>query len=693
MAAAATPTTATDSLGESFKTVLEAVKTLGTSLDDLIGNPLSKAIEKFDKLKEQFVELAGNVLSKTTQAFGFLGKGIAELGKLLLWIGGGVIAGLAQGFAEVGKVMAALASGGLALAGKMFTWLGQEAASLASGGLALAGKGLALTGQWFAELGKEMAEFAGETVTKVIVAFAELAKSMAAFAATALTKVAGAIFDLGKTIVNFAVAHVGTAITAVLSLSKSLASFAAGAASAAAGAAFGLLTKAIGVVGSAISSTVTTLIAIFPPLGAVIGVLGVVIGAVAVAAVAAAGAVLAVPAAFAGMVAGIVTAIPLMGMALIELGNQMASFVKLASPATVMLFNRAVEDFQAMIGRALTPALEFVTKLIRNAADSMGFLAKIGTTVMRALAPVGGVFEVIFQLAGRMGERLAGVFSALEPAINAFASAMETLFKELEPIGDAIIDSIGGALQQAIKAVLPYAIAFAQILGDWAREIPKLIDQIMAFFGLIDKAEAKPGAAAIAAIAGGAAAGGVPGTDKNSSVGAAAKSATVGSIDEVMKKTMVSAFSLGTDAKADPAVRTASAMEALSAKVNEAREQILLAFGIAEERVRIGVEKVENFAKQMEPVVAKAIEIAVDVAMAVDWVTGRKKDVATAVEKIGDTVSYATSSDFITDSRDLATDGVLSLPGASEVNNAVANTGFGRWVGLKRHARASDPIR
>ena len=246
--------------------------------------------------------------------------------------------------------------------------------------------------------------------------------------------------------------------------------------------------------------------------------------------------------------------------AIIGIGQQMVQFVSLASPATVQLFTRALEDMQGVIGQALTPILELVTEVIRAAADTLAGLAPIGQAVATAIRPLIGLLKVWYELEGRIGQAIGRVVEALSPAIAAIGEALVAIVTAVQPLLDLAIDFVAAGVAEAAKAVasaigavVPYVTAFARAVGDLAKYLATAVRELLALLGVKLPDD--------------------PGTKPGSSVGAAVKGANVGSIESNIQKAMTSAFSLGS-ASATPEKRTATAAEAVSKRVDELYAEI-----------------------------------------------------------------------------------------------------------------------
>lgn len=76
--------------------------------------------------------------------------------------------------------------------------------------------------------------------------------------------------------------------------------------------------------------------------------------------------------------------------------EQLTRFAGLNSPATLQRFNDAVEDAQAVIGRAFTPVLELMTDAARMAADVLANLLPSAPEVRDALAEVREDLQMAF---------------------------------------------------------------------------------------------------------------------------------------------------------------------------------------------------------------------------------------------------------------------------------------------------------
>lgn len=235
--------------------------------------------------------------------------------------------------------------------------------------------------------------------------------------------------------------------------------------------------------------------------------------------------------------------------AVMEIGSQLANFVRLASPAVFQQWANVMDDVTAIVGQALTPILQIATAIMRAFADALQTLVPIGQAVATALKPLITVFKVIFDAAAYQLQPVLKVVEMLAPAFAALSAALAAIFQAAEPLFNLFIDIIGTALVAAIKPavsaleqIVPYITAFAMAIKDVTEWVAKSVRELLAMVGVTLEGGARP-------VAGG-------------SVGAAAKSANIGSVDSAISKAMTSAFSLGS-AASTPEGRTAGAAEGL----------------------------------------------------------------------------------------------------------------------------------
>lgn len=108
-----------------------------------------------------------------------------------------------------------------------------------------------------------------------------------------------------------------------------------------------------------------------------------------------------------------------------QVGNALGQLTAKANPSTFIRFNLALEDSQAVLGRALTPAMEGVTEL------------------MRALGDAIATNEESFKM---LGEAMKKVFQALKPVIEAVVTVAAKIAENLAPVLEFLADVIGNVV-------------------------------------------------------------------------------------------------------------------------------------------------------------------------------------------------------------------------------------------------------
>jgi hypothetical protein len=248
---------------------------------------------------------------------------------------------------------------------------------------------------------------------------------------------------------------------------------------------------------------------------------------------------------------------------LVAFGRAVGGMVQLANPAAFARFQTTLNDLLATIGQGLAPVLEVVTRLVRMAGDTLAtFANSLGgglATVLDALTPV---LTVVMDLFGRVGQAVGRIVEAMAPGLQAIGQAFGEILEAIQPVINLLIDLITGALggamrllAEAVTAVVPYVIAFADAVGDMVETLMRWVRELLAFVG-VELPE------------------GGPGIEKGASVGKATRQAEITSVESVIAAAQKSAFSIGTGAGGDPAVRTASAAESLKAEAAAIRTQM-----------------------------------------------------------------------------------------------------------------------
>lgn len=221
--------------------------------------------------------------------------------------------------------------------------------------------------------------------------------------------------------------------------------------------------------------------------------------------------------------------------ALFSFGNQIAGFVALANPVAVMRFTQAMQDFQAVIGRALTPVLDRVTTMIRQLGDAFASLSPTAQSLIGGLAMGGGLagvfaavsfavkglllaFGPIPLIVGAVTSALAGLLTTsasgakLMAAFNSVLAAAGTIFEALAGVVLPLVET-------ALELVTPLLEAFASALS----YVGSVVREVLSALGLTSAASYNPTA--------------------KSSVGAAVRTAGMSDLSSFATKNYTSAYS------------------------------------------------------------------------------------------------------------------------------------------------------
>ncbi len=201
-------------------------------------------------------------------------------------------------------------------------------------------------------------------------------------------------------------------------------------------------------------------------------------------------------------------------------GNAIGEFTKKANPAQFQKFELAMDDLMAVIGKALAPAMEFITGIVRMLADTFMILIEPIQKLLDAiLKPLMTVFEALFsaiapilEIIGQLVETFASV---LGPVLEAFAAIIKVIFAVLEPFL-RIIQALLEPFMDIIKEI-------GKVIGEVVKEIVKVIETVVRAMRSLFGGDRK----------------------RPSSVGAAARPATISGVEEYGKKAQQAAFSLG----------------------------------------------------------------------------------------------------------------------------------------------------
>ncbi|VTR92543.1 unnamed protein product [Gemmata massiliana] len=176
--------------------------------------------------------------------------------------------------------------------------------------------------------------------------------------------------------------------------------------------------------------------------------------------------------------------------ALVDFGKEISQLVKLANPASVQKFGNALDDLHAVIGQALAPVLDLVSKSVRNTADSIGFVGQMGAAAARAMEPFLRALETANEWFGRAGNQLAKFGSSVGTSFAIVGEALDAFMKALQPLGDLLIDVVGGVTNALVgthgplEMTVTYTVAFGRAIGDLTKWLAEAVREILALVGL-----------------------------------------------------------------------------------------------------------------------------------------------------------------------------------------------------------------
>jgi len=163
-----------------------------------------------------------------------------------------------------------------------------------------------------------------------------------------------------------------------------------------------------------------------------------------------------------------------------ELTGMMIGFVAAVSPATVMMFTKAMTDVSAIIGKALAPALTIATEVVRELGDILGpMMALIAPTITQVARAFGDMFismirvwavyeqlllpvlkSVAIVLAG-----LARIVTALLEGIVVILAGFLGTFTGLDDVVQTVVDSIVEFTKWIVRAAVALTVMVAKMFG------------------------------------------------------------------------------------------------------------------------------------------------------------------------------------------------------------------------------------
>lgn len=168
--------------------------------------------------------------------------------------------------------------------------------------------------------------------------------------------------------------------------------------------------------------------------------------------------------------------------ALPKLGKALANFVQYFDPTAVARFNQAMKDMYAVIGAALKPALDAVTKAMRMLAD---YLVQQLPTLLPVIQQLSDKFVQLF------ADNLPNVIATLITFAEVIQETLNTVFGSFNTFTEGIktitgyIDVLAFSFELLATVV---SIAVGALAGPW-------VGTIMAVVGILDYFEEAIGSA------------------------------------------------------------------------------------------------------------------------------------------------------------------------------------------------------
>ena len=154
---------------------------------------------------------------------------------------------------------------------------------------------------------------------------------------------------------------------------------------------------------------------------------------------------------------GVVTALrsiagaaPAAGAAVGALGNLITGIVAQANPAVAQQFSLALRDTVAVIGQALVPVLQVLTRIMRSFGDTLhSFAGSVGESLAAMLESLTPLFQVFLDVFARVGEVVADVLRLVAPLVKTAAEGIRTVFEWIGRGVRLLLDLIGVELGES----------------------------------------------------------------------------------------------------------------------------------------------------------------------------------------------------------------------------------------------------
>ena len=182
-----------------------------------------------------------------------------------------------------------------------------------------------------------------------------------------------------------------------------------------------------------------------------------------------------------------------------EAVSSFASAVQKANPALMEQVGLAMDDLQAVIGRALTPVITMIIPLIRDFADYVDYAAKkfapavesivkISKDLMKPMLELGvTIINSLMPFVKLLVLQFGGVVKILIPVIDLLSSLFETLTLLIEPLGDSefLFGVFNNSIEILSRAVSIVAGTIQLVIGAFVVGVSKMIEVLGAMVDYI----------------------------------------------------------------------------------------------------------------------------------------------------------------------------------------------------------------
>ncbi len=289
----------------------------------------------------------------------------------------------------------------------------------------------------------------------------------------------------------------------------------------------------------------------------------------------------------------------------------MIAFAAAATAVQVVMSGGLVPIFSALVG-AFTGVLAASGAFQKSFDELGGIISGVLNEFGKALSTLAPVAQPFLQFIGDMGKLLAGtvasysnLFASLAPEIGAitaaaleFKNALVLVITAFQGTSVAIFSTAIQNLAFLMARAAPYVGAFARIVGNLVENIIRWTSSL---FGItIPDLKAPKGEVA-------------------NNFGAAAKSTSTGSVEDVLRRARESAFSLGTGSS-KPEDKTAANTDAINKAIREQQAKIDALVTAAQgtwEDIKTLPEKVEGYLSAAASIIVQAINKIVPTAPSV----------------------------------------------------------------------------